>query len=471
MKQQENEFELFCNFPKVLTFHLTIQMLDAADTVVLYDTCWNPQVDLQAQDRAHRIGQKKQVVVYRLISENTVEERVLARARQKMVLDALVVKKHGDSTGLVDVVDIDADQEEDGEIEKLTLDELWKMLSEGATKVFDPAAVYRPDFDDDDYDRLIRDAVPAKWDDKTGGESEDNVPDVEVLEQTQLDGTIFATNKQLPIIKSDAGAMSPVIITGSPEHVNGHQVIDLISSDEGLSCPVVQSSDGGSISGTLSVLESSCCSESTTSQTASLITPDVDNLRRGKRSRTPTTTFVPSFFRNTPTKKTKISHDSVCFACNKKCVDVESNPKYEKRKCVKTKPRRDPNARLECIACPRVYHKNCSGERVRPKTRLWYCPWHACVTCERKSSQAGGTLFHCMSCPLTYCFDCSPDEYIDGGQSTSRAALALVGKLERKGMKSLKSFMFFTCGDCKTRRRGKDEESFSSSIPMLRLES
>ncbi|OEU15290.1 SNF2_N-domain-containing protein, partial [Fragilariopsis cylindrus CCMP1102] len=64
--------------------------LATADTVILYDTCWNPQVDLQAQDRAHRIGQKKQVFIYRLISENTVEERVLARARQKMMLDALV---------------------------------------------------------------------------------------------------------------------------------------------------------------------------------------------------------------------------------------------------------------------------------------------------------------------------------------------------------------------------------------------
>ena len=45
--------------------------LVTADIVVLYDSDWNPQVDLQAQDRAHRIGQKKQVYVYRFVTEVT----------------------------------------------------------------------------------------------------------------------------------------------------------------------------------------------------------------------------------------------------------------------------------------------------------------------------------------------------------------------------------------------------------------
>jgi SNF2 family DNA or RNA helicase len=47
--------------------------LTAADTVIIYDSDWNPQMDLQAMDRAHRIGQKNPVNVYRLITENTVE--------------------------------------------------------------------------------------------------------------------------------------------------------------------------------------------------------------------------------------------------------------------------------------------------------------------------------------------------------------------------------------------------------------
>lgn len=51
------------------------------------------QVDLQAQDRAHRIGQTKQVRVFRLITENTVEERIVERAEMKLRLDQIVIQQ------------------------------------------------------------------------------------------------------------------------------------------------------------------------------------------------------------------------------------------------------------------------------------------------------------------------------------------------------------------------------------------
>jgi superfamily II DNA or RNA helicase len=60
--------------------------LTAADTVVFYDSDWNPQMDLQAQQRAHRIGQEKEVTVYRLICENTVEDAILKRAQKKLAM-------------------------------------------------------------------------------------------------------------------------------------------------------------------------------------------------------------------------------------------------------------------------------------------------------------------------------------------------------------------------------------------------
>ncbi|WFD06104.1 hypothetical protein MVES1_001445 [Malassezia vespertilionis] len=67
--------------------------LTSADTVVLFDSDWNPQADLQAMDRAHRIGQTKQVYVYRFVTENAIEERVLERAAQKLRLDQLVIQQ------------------------------------------------------------------------------------------------------------------------------------------------------------------------------------------------------------------------------------------------------------------------------------------------------------------------------------------------------------------------------------------
>ena len=67
--------------------------LATADTVVLYDSDWNPQMDLQAIDRAHRIGQKNPVNVYRMISEDTVEEKIIERQRVKLSWDTLVIQQ------------------------------------------------------------------------------------------------------------------------------------------------------------------------------------------------------------------------------------------------------------------------------------------------------------------------------------------------------------------------------------------
>ncbi|PGH06322.1 hypothetical protein AJ79_06565 [Helicocarpus griseus UAMH5409] len=67
--------------------------LTAADTVILFDSDWNPQQDLQAQDRAHRIGQTKPVIVYRLATRGTVEQTLLEKADSKRKLEKLVIQK------------------------------------------------------------------------------------------------------------------------------------------------------------------------------------------------------------------------------------------------------------------------------------------------------------------------------------------------------------------------------------------
>lgn len=72
--------------------------LATADTVVIFDSDWNPQNDLQAQARAHRIGQKNRVNIYRLVTKNSVEEDIIERAKRKMVLDHLVIQRM-DTTG------------------------------------------------------------------------------------------------------------------------------------------------------------------------------------------------------------------------------------------------------------------------------------------------------------------------------------------------------------------------------------
>ena len=74
--------------------------LATADTVIIFDSDWNPQNDLQAEARAHRIGQKNTVNIYRFASAGTVEEDILQRAKQKMILDHLVIQRM-DTSGAV----------------------------------------------------------------------------------------------------------------------------------------------------------------------------------------------------------------------------------------------------------------------------------------------------------------------------------------------------------------------------------
>lgn len=96
--------------------------LTSANIVVLYDSDWNPQADLQAMDRAHRIGQTKQVKVFRFVTEDAIEEKVLERAAQKLRLDQLVIQQGR------------AQQQVKQAASK---DELLSMIQHGAEKVFE----------------------------------------------------------------------------------------------------------------------------------------------------------------------------------------------------------------------------------------------------------------------------------------------------------------------------------------------
>jgi SNF2 family DNA or RNA helicase len=72
--------------------------LMAADTVIIYDPWWNPAVESQAVDRAHRIGQNKTVSVYRLVTEDSVEQKIMALKERKSKLVDALVNENGLST-------------------------------------------------------------------------------------------------------------------------------------------------------------------------------------------------------------------------------------------------------------------------------------------------------------------------------------------------------------------------------------
>ncbi|KAJ9484158.1 hypothetical protein VN97_g9232 [Penicillium thymicola] len=107
--------------------------LTSADTVIIFDSDWNPQQDLQAQDRAHRIGQTKPVIIYRLATKGTVEQTLLEKADSKRRLERLVIQK-GKFRSLLDPSANSQD-----------IDELRKALGENEFERFevgaDPASI------------------------------------------------------------------------------------------------------------------------------------------------------------------------------------------------------------------------------------------------------------------------------------------------------------------------------------------
>ncbi|EMD00989.1 hypothetical protein BAUCODRAFT_192112 [Baudoinia panamericana UAMH 10762] len=86
------ESQDFCFLLSTRAGGLGINLM-TADTVILFDSDWNPQADLQAMARAHRIGQKKPVTIYRFVSKDTVEEEVLERARNKLMLEYITIQR------------------------------------------------------------------------------------------------------------------------------------------------------------------------------------------------------------------------------------------------------------------------------------------------------------------------------------------------------------------------------------------
>merc|ERR1711992_5248 len=165
--------------------------LYTADIVILYDSDWNPQMDLQAMDRAHRIGQKKTSKVFRLVTENTVDEKIVERAAVKLRLDRMVIQagrlaeqkqnlgkdemlniiKHGAKTIFAnkdeETVDIDIDAlleigEKKTEDEKKKLEDLGESNLRSFTLDTKPEdSVYN--FEGEDFREKQREEIGMNW--------------------------------------------------------------------------------------------------------------------------------------------------------------------------------------------------------------------------------------------------------------------------------------------------------------------
>uniref|UniRef100_A0A673BGR5 Chromodomain helicase DNA binding protein 4a n=1 Tax=Sphaeramia orbicularis TaxID=375764 RepID=A0A673BGR5_9TELE len=121
--------------------------LASADTVIIYDSDWNPHNDIQAFSRAHRIGQNRKVMIYRFVTKASVEERITQVAKKKMMLTHLVVRPGlGSKTGSMSKQELD-------DILKFGTEELFKdEIGEGDNKEDDSSVIH---YDDQAIERLL----------------------------------------------------------------------------------------------------------------------------------------------------------------------------------------------------------------------------------------------------------------------------------------------------------------------------
>lgn len=157
--------------------------LTSADIVILYDSDWNPQADLQAMDRAHRIGQKKQVKVYRFVTEMAIEEKVLERAAQKLRLDQLVIQQGrqmnanntiGNSKDdLIGMIQHGAKQVFESNKSTMLDDDIDAILKRGAEKTAELNNKFNK-LGLDDLQNLTSDASPYTWNGQDYGKKDNN---------------------------------------------------------------------------------------------------------------------------------------------------------------------------------------------------------------------------------------------------------------------------------------------------------
>jgi hypothetical protein len=343
--------------------------LASADTVILYDSEWNPQVDLQAMERAHRIGQTKPVRVYRLICRGSVEERMIARAEKKLFLNAMVAEVDPDE----DIDDAQGEAEAENDVNaalgiggsSMSKTELASLIRFGANAVIESSNSNESEMPEDELDSLLersgRSNEPVNK--ESSENTSDNVDHLEAAQQVlrerlekleevdlrQLGDKIYTKKK----VKTDTKSLG--FILGEINEVTDKRVskkrITMVNGK------------GSGYGGAVPVLNETIEKEAA---------PVPEKLRSRGRD---------------------WCHHEFCVLCAK---------------------RKLPDTFVKCAHCPNIFHQDCMNQfGVNRQSGMFICPHHRCAGCSRNTASAGGLLFRCTGCLTSYCEDCLPQDEID----------------------------------------------------------
>lgn len=357
--------------------------LTSAQDVMFLDEDWNPQITLQAEARAHRIGQTKPVTIYKLCTQGTVEEQMLSRIRKKLYLSAKVMESMTNVHSQKSSTKTTEETSMQDDMAQLGTSQLKTLIRRGAQTLshpeIDPKEMASWDFDtmleecrDKPADFLAAGPGPGPIDVKTDEETEEKWLSVmERVECSVLDGKRY--HRQLDKEKGKGKMSLANVLPDS---------ISRADRRKGKNTTVMV--DGYAIN-----KESLGCADWEAVPTMAGKDPRLAEPVREKRA--------------------AINHELHCLKCFEEGGKGEGKHKGKSEGRGKAKSKGEGQI-AECKSCPRTYHYRCLDPvyQAKASTSLggFHCPQHTCINCGKATSDAGGLIYRCRWCPRGYCEDC-----------------------------------------------------------------
>eukprot|EP00929_Paragymnodinium_shiwhaense_P118601 TRINITY_DN90511_c0_g1_i1.p1 TRINITY_DN90511_c0_g1~~TRINITY_DN90511_c0_g1_i1.p1 ORF type:complete len:1805 (+),score=371.90 TRINITY_DN90511_c0_g1_i1:147-5561(+) len=329
-----------------------------ANHVILWDQDWNPFVDQQAIDRAHRIGQHRKVNVYRILQEWSVEERLALRQMHKLKMEHAVIQANQPS--------FEGDEDAAPQMPKDKLDaaEILALLRNGEETMM-----------------------------RFQGESIGEKSLLELLERQR---------RPLPELPGAGGEGVEAIKVEGFVEAGGEDDVDCVAGTAAAVAAVAPPPP-------LPPVAQDVKKELSSSSLDDGADRVIGRTARGRMIRQPKMYEPPPEIVRRKVDKALMKHWKACFLCIP--VDGAACDGAGKR------PKRLEDIRNQpdtfCAMCPRAYHVECLSAQGKQVSggKMWRCSWHTCQQCSRSANAAGGNLIHCLECPTALCYDCFPPDF------------------------------------------------------------